>query len=182
MAYLTHNVALASGSFAATATASVNFANWYNLYSIIEVLVYGIIPATNSTSLLMRTSADGTTFDSAASNYAWVMGFLNTNATASLGAGQGAFSTGDTSITICGTLANTASVGTSSARIVIYNPSNASNYSSIESRVMGGNVTATGPAYLYGTSQRLAAQVTKGVQLLMSSGNITCTYRVFGYA
>lgn len=182
MAYLTHNVALASGTAAAAATASISFANWYNLYSIIEVVAYGIIPATNSTSLLMRTSTDGTTYDSAASNYAWALGFVNTGAnTAGTGYGQGGASAGDTSITLSGTLSNTASVGTTTVRVVIYNPGSAANYSSIETKTLGGNVTAAGPAYLYGTSQRLAAQVTKGIQFLMSSGNITLNYRIIGY-
>lgn len=165
---------LASGSAAATATMDINLSNFYNLYSFIEVRFYGVIPATNNVTLQMLVSTDGTTFDNGAGNYQWDIGF-----TVSGTLGSGLSSTSDTSITISTGVGNTAGQQANGV-IRLYNMSNASLRPAMTYEaaipVNGGTL-----AIVNGAGEREAAQITKAIRLLMSSGNITGTWRAYGY-
>lgn len=163
---------IASGNVSAATSCDINFAPLFNLYAILEIYIYNIIPATNATNLLMRVSTDGTTFDAGASNYSWELGFA-----AGTTAGA-ASSAGDTSMEIAASLDNTAGVG-SSGKVVLFNPGSATFQPSIKGELVPISGGATGATYFSG--RRLTAQVTKGVRFIMSSGNVSMSYRVIGY-
>lgn len=123
----------------------------------------------------MRCSADGTTFDAGASNYTWGAGFASSGATQ----GDVGGSTGDTSIELGNVLASTSTVQTT-CDIEIYNPGG----SALNPVFRYDTVTAPnggGIARIYGAGIRLAQQSTKAIRILMSSGNITGSWSVYGY-
>jgi hypothetical protein len=165
---------LASGTIASAAVNSISLTSFFN-YGVIVIKFFNIVTITNNVNILCRVSIDGTTYDSGANNYAWVAGYFNSaNATGAVS------STGDTSIELVTGAGNTAGYQMC-IELTIYNPSSTTFFPTLKTETVG---TTSGPGYtrISGVGQRLTAQVTKGIQLLTSSGNISCSYRVIGYA
>lgn len=162
-------VTLLSGSVSGVATMDINFSAFTANYVVIQIDLYNIVPATNGTSLLLRVSTDGTTFDSGSNNYSWFWGNQ---------AGFTASSAGDTSATMVaggGILNGTAQ--STSGRLILFNPSSTSfQPQGRGDLVVPGSIVSD----IDFSFTRLAAQATKGLRFLCGSGNITGSYIVTG--
>lgn len=169
-------VFLSTGTVSAGATIDINFATFFSSYAGFEIKFYGLTPVTTNTNLLLRVSVDGTTFDSGASNYTWSLAF-SSSTTGTTVAGQA--STGDTSMQIISNLGNYTSANTVGT-IKLFNTASSSFFPAISWDVISA-VNGAGMGAVNGGGNRTAAQVTKGVRLLASSGNITGTWRLYGY-
>jgi len=166
-------ITLASGSASSAATLDIDMSAYYNLYTIIEVILYGLVPVTTNTDLQMLVSADGSTFDNASGNYK-VNFIYNLDGGTSGGGG----STSATSMLLTSAVGNTV-LNNNNYRINIINPGSASFFPTISYSFSyvnngGGYLTGTGGGW------RVAAQITKAVRFKMSSGNITTSYIVRG--
>lgn len=171
MAYLP--LTLLTGSVSAGATLDIDFSAFAANYAIVELYIYNVVPATSGSNLLMRTSTDGTTFDSAAASYKWINFFAS--GSPSTGTNN---SSSDTSIGIINALGNGTGASTN-GRITIYNPGSAALFPLFTWHIAQTD-TSGGVAIVEGTGQRLAAQATKGLRFLMSAGNVTANYRLTG--
>jgi len=165
MAYLPK--ILASGSASAAATLDINMSAYYNLYDVIQVTLYNILPSTNAVDLYVRVSVDGTTYDSGANNYQWSFNY---------GSG-GNGNTLDTGIKLGGSYGTGSS---SHGTVTIWTPGSATYNPKITCHLVetdgsGNNVP------INGAGARLTAQLTKGLRFYFGSGNITANYKVTGY-
>lgn len=154
---------LASASPSSASQVDFNFTTWTNADFIAYAIVLAnVAPASNTQQLYLRTSADGTTFDSGASNYTWT----NVDVTTLSSSG------GDTQIKIGGTTTaagNTANYSTSGV-IWIFNPSSA-KYCKIFSQL---SVTGTDGVIRpnKASGSRLSAAAVKGIRIMFGSSNI----------
>lgn len=165
---------LTSGSVSAAATLPINLSSYYASYNFIEIRVYNILPATASGSLYLNVSANGTTYDNSSGNYAWTFGYANTSPSAGVGPGVAS----DTKIILMNALNITTLPSFVSINIIT--PNTATYFPTIQWD--GTSLQASGTlARVYGSGQRLANQLTKGIQLSMSAGNISGSYSVYGY-
>lgn len=170
-------VLIASGTASAQATLDINLSTFNGLYLKYAVELYGFQPVTTGTTFRVQVSVDGTTFDGAASNYGW-----NLNFTMDSNALNGPLTNAaDTAIQLTGTsgVGNGAAVAYNGT-IQIFNPSVAT----LNPTVMFDSVYNNGTTNFraVGNGTRLTTQLTKGIRLLFSSGNIsTGKYRVYGY-
>lgn len=177
-------VLIASGTASAQATLDINFATLNTLFTTIELELISFVPATDNVDIVCRVSVDGTTFDSAAANYRWVVNQGNDGAGTPAGGQQG--SNSDTGITMNGNVShigNAASGGYNST-IKLYNPGVATFKPQIMFQATYLNAVATGVLFTAsGSGIRAAAQVTKGLRILFSSGNISSgIWRLYGRA
>lgn len=164
----------------ASSSASIDFTDLSSTYFLYMIRFNDVSPATDATTLLLRTSTDnGSTFDSGASDYAWTnlviyeTGGQNTSA-----------DTADTKVEIVGPSGTGDEMGsgtneTASGLIYLYNPS-ASKYTFMNYRSMYFNETNDNCEGL-GGSYRLSTTAVDAVQLLMDSGNISSgTFVLYG--
>lgn len=168
-------VFLTSGTTTNAATCDIVLTSYYNLYNVIDIIFYGLQVITNNVTLIMRVSANGTTYDAAAASYSWATGYVNTVP----GVGAVGGSASDTSVTLANVIANTASFQVT-GKITLYSPNSSALHPNATWELVvppnGGGLART-----YGGGFRLANQVTQAIRLLTSSGNITCNWRAYGY-
>lgn len=166
---------LATGSVSAAATLPINMSAYYNLYSVIEVQYTGLIPVTTNTDLCIQVSVDGTTFDTAAASYDWVVHY---DVTTLNGINS---SQSDTQLHIAQSINNSAGSHVSGS-FRIFAPSNASLNPAMIGQSFAISNTTSSTIMNTWSGYRKAAQLTKGVRLQFSTGNITSgTYSVIGY-
>lgn len=171
---LSNPVTLVAGTTVTNqANATVSFASFYTTYDVIDIYVEDIVPATDAQELQLLVSANGTTFDNAASNYKYANVIL-----ASAGTG---FSNGVSNvasyISLGGSYGNASGKG-NHALIRIWHPS-ATNGPLIQ--YYPGYISSAGNAIaLVGTAQRVNSQVTQAIRLQFTN-NISCSYTVIGY-
>lgn len=168
---------LITGSVSAAATMDINFASFFSGYSSLQVRLWGLFPATTNTDLLLQVSVDGTTFDSGASNYQYAWSYANS--TIASGTSSTLTSTGATSIQL-GTAGGNYTNGQTIGTIEIMNQSSASFFPTVFWHLAYiGN--GSGISRIQGAGSRVAAQVTKGLRFLASSGNITGSWALYGF-
>lgn len=172
-------ILLTSGTVSAAATLSIDLSSWYNKYTTIEIELINFVPATDAVDFLCRLSADGTTYDAGASNYSWSLTFGRSDATNGADGSGGATSIG---LNGTGSHVGNAAAKTYNGVIRINNPGSSSVNPSINYTAQYYNQTSSNNHLsVIGGGERLAAQLTKGIRLLYSSGNISAgIYRVWG--
>lgn len=169
-------------STTASGAASVDFTGLSSTYHAYAIVFNNLIPATDDTALYVRTDSDaGASFDSGASDYSWIHG----GGRASAGTTYNTYNTTDTADSQIKLSTNGGSVGHGSAAnesasgiIYVLDPSSAS-YTFITWSLgfinAAGNITNT-----TGSGYRLSTTATDAVQVLMSSGNISGEFRLYG--
>lgn len=174
------SVLLTSGTLSAQANLSLNLSSWFNLFGVIELRLISILPVTNAVDAMLRVSTDGTTFDSGASNYGYG-GVFGSDAASPAGTG----SVTGTSILMNGTLNHIGNTATKAYNCIIklFNPGISTVQPSVIFEANGYTQTSDNHLFvIHGTGFRLTNQVTKGLQFLFSSGNISSgLYRVYGW-
>lgn len=166
---------LDAGTASAAATIDISLVAHagYRAYTFI---VTSIVPATDNTTLWARTSTDGgATFAAGASDYAWVETFAQASAGGTFGdSGDNA----DSEIELGGGFGNAAGES-GSIELTLYNPANTTL-----TKHIAGTATKTdqGGLHVFGTflGARLATADIDAVRFMMSSGNITATYALYG--
>lgn len=172
----THNVQpwngqltfLASGSASGAATLDLTWASGQT-YQEMLIIMSNVAPSTTTVTLQARTSADGTNWDSGASNYTWT----------NLDYSTGSFSGTDTKMIIAGTTTNlvTTANNSVSGEFKVFDPG-ASTFGKC-----GWELIATSGGQSRkqsGGGNRASAGVIRGVRFFMSSGNLTGEFRLFG--
>ena len=172
-------VKLATGTVgAATAVADVTMTG-YTSYAH-KMLVADLIPATDGVELDFQVSTDGgTTFDSGAGAYSYMIRAIDDNAATTTQA-----TTSASSIAACqvGQIGNAATEGISS-RFVFYNTTSTAKWLkiAIDSDYLTMDATPR-IAKAQGTGTRRAAQDTDAIRLFFSSGNIASgTWALYGF-
>lgn len=155
----------------ASSSASIDFTGLSSTYFLYILEINDLQPATDATTLLLRTSTNnGSSYDSGASDYQWIM-FEGDD----VGGATAYKSTGDTSITVCGKAGGTLEMGNAtnekgSGTIYIFNPS-ASKWTFIISKI--NYLCETGKmAFGYISGIRMTTTAVDAFQVLMDSGNI----------
>jgi hypothetical protein len=151
-------------SATASASATLDFTGLSN-YSYILFVLNDIVPATDNTRLTIRTSTDnGSTYDSAATDYKYaVQGILSSATTSNIA------STGDAEYEICSGVGNAANESVS-GDVKLFNPTGTS-YGKIHSRVV--SIGATGePGAFTGVGLRVTGADVDAIRFLFLSGNI----------
>jgi len=162
-------------SSTASASATINFTGLTSSYSKYIVVITDLIPATDNTSLLFRTSTDGgSSYDSGATDYEHTR--LASVSTAS-GATTGE-STGDTSIVLSAQVGNAAGESFN-ATLTLYNPS--STVKTLAAWTASNVRQDSAASNTIGTGYRDSAADVDAIRFLMSSGNITSgTFYLYG--
>lgn len=158
------------------ANATIDLTNYYTVYDIIEIYLYAVTPATDNTELQMLVSSDGSTFANSAGNYKWGLMAHTTQAPSTSPVGRGNESEAYIGL---GTAVGNTSTKSSNYKITIYNAGGSSYNPTYETQgryINNGGFLIS----MQGAGVRLNAQVTRATRFLMSSGNITCTYKVIG--
>ena len=148
-------------------------------YEEYEIHLLGFKPATDNTSLYLRTSTDGgSTFDSGASDYGWTACNSRTNSNSLSPSGVSAAS----AIQLDGyynvhTDANCDGVD---AVIRLFRPSEAA-YTRVFFHIINPRTALTDESFNQGMGVRASATDTDAIRLLFSSGNIASgTIRLYG--
>ena len=168
-------ITISTGSINTQASSSISLTSFYNKYTIVELILYGLTVSANNTTLTMRVSSNGTSFDTGSGNYMWAEGYSNTVNQAGAAGGTGS----DASIQIANSLGNGSAIP-SHIHVTGYNLSSTSSNPMfmIDAAVSNGT---TSMARLTGAGQRLAAQVTEALQFTISSGTFSCSYVLRGF-
>jgi hypothetical protein len=162
-------VLLATGSASNSATIDLTWASG-RTYQEMLIIMSNVTPATTTVTLQARTSADGTNWDSGASNYTWT----------NLDYSTGSFSGTDTKMIIAGTTTNlvTTANNSVSGEFKAFDPG-ASTFAKC-----GWELIATSGGQSRkqsGGGNRASAGVIRGVRFFMSSGNIASgEFRLYG--
>lgn len=162
-------VFLTSGSVSNAATMNINYAAYYNLYRKIHIEFYNLLPATTNTNIEIRLAPDGTTFNTGA-NYMYNYVF---NITATLAASGANF------IQIANGISNVSTTMVSGF-MDIYNSNQSTSYGTIQGTLQGVVSGAAQGYPIVFTGALQVAELTKGVQFLMSAGNITGNWAIYG--
>jgi hypothetical protein len=160
------------GTATASASASVSFAftGWTNAdYIAYKVMFTHVAPATDNTTLQLRTSSDGgSTYDSGASDYKWQRNEIVTSIPDAAQSEIDLFR-----------FAGNAANETSSGELTVLNPS-AAQYCSIIWHLQGNNTAGT-IINTNGSAQRVSAADVNAIQFFFSSGNIASgEFRLYG--
>lgn len=164
----------------ASADTSADFdAQLDSTYSRYLLIGTDIVPGTDSVDMWLRTDSDaGVSYDAGATDYAWaVQGW----SASTLGSND----TSDASINLTGTGGSTASnVGNaadeaSMLTLWINNPSGAVR-DSLFSWTLSGLNPAGQPFIVNGSGTRNATAAIDSISILMSSGTITGTFKLYG--
>ena len=156
--------------------ATVSFADYFNgLYSKYIFYLLDYYPATDFTNLYIRTSQDGSTFDSGASDYGYAnRGMLDNNTTGGTSnAATAAFMRLNTN-GIGGASGGFSDEGLSGV-VVVYDPLDDSRYTNIYWEHAYRN-SFNQTLSVFGAGERQEADVVKGVQFFSSSGD--CSGRI----
>lgn len=175
---------LATGTVSNAAAINCNFSGFVSSgFKIFEIEFWDIIPVTNSVNLWLRTSPNGTTPDTGATNYMYA-GFFANAASAAAGATYGSFGveqgTGAAFCLLASGITNTASQGATSLRALIRNPFATVQYKTIRTETELANPLTSNPAIFAAANVRLSTAVVEGIHLLMSTGNISGNYAIYG--
>lgn len=160
---------LSSGSVTAAATMPVSLVSFFDKYRKLHIDFYGVQVVTTNTNLLIQVSVDGTTYNAGAGAYSYTFAVGATVTT----------STG-TSIQVASGFSNASNVQCT-GYIDISNMNQAVTFPTIHGALQG---TANGGTSIFPiifAGQLLTAQLTKGIQLLSSSGNITGSWALYGF-
>lgn len=171
-------VLLSSGTTGSVSTLSLSLLAWFASYHKIVIELQEFLPVTNGSNLQIRLSADGTTYDSGATNYQYMFAFAGADGTSS----GSIASTGSTSIIIAGTgtgISNTAGKGWDGS-VTLYNPGTTAfpKISYVATYMNSAGLSF----FINGGGVRMASQQVQGIQFLTSSGNIASgTFQIWGY-
>jgi hypothetical protein len=165
----------------ASASSTIDFVNGSGgvvldgTYDNYVILISEVVFSTNAVFNMRTSSNAGVSYDSGASDYAWLrVSGQGTSATAS-SAGDIA----DTFIDMGGANYQTGAGKTASGEIVIYNPSAALN--TMISYSMRGNESGGGVSQDIGSAARLAAADVDAIRIYPSAGNFTSgTFSLYG--
>lgn len=156
----------------ASTSASIDFTGLTSSYFLYILRYSNLQPATDATTLILRTSTDGgSTYDSGASDYSWSLFQADESGTES-----GAADTADSSITVLGEAGSSDEMGSASnelgaGTIYLFNPS-ATKYTFVFCQGTYFN-EATQLITNYTGGYRISAADVDAFQLLMDSGNIS---------
>ena len=155
--------------------ATVDFTDYFNgLYKKYIFYICDYFPATDFTNLYIRTSQDGSTFDTGASDYSYVnRGFDDSNTASTSNSATAAFMRINTN-SIGGTSGGLGDEGYSGF-VVLYDPLDSSRYTNFYHEASYRN-SFNQSLSVYGTGQRLEADVVRGVRFFASSDN--CSGRI----
>lgn len=169
-------IVLATGSASSVASLDLDLSNWYTVYDVITIELYGVRPATDGAIARIRVSSDGTTFASGASNYKYGFKYVTG------GGAEGVGGTSETYIAASGTGTGVDNASTSdfTATIKVSNPNVSSVYPVL--KIDAGYFNSAGEYFWFsGGGSRQAAQVCRGIQLSFSTGNISAAkYKIIG--
>jgi len=156
----------------ASTSASIDFTGLTSSYFLYIIRYSNLQPATDATTLILRTSTDGgSSYDSGASDYSWSLFQANES-----GSESGSADTADSSITVLGVAGGSDEMGSGAnemgcGNIYIFNPS-AAKYSFVFCQGTYFN-EATQLITNYSGGYRISAADVDAVQLLMDAGNIS---------
>lgn len=157
--------------------ASVAFTGLSSTYSHYILKMANVVPATDATDLWIRTSSNnGSAYDAGASDYAWTR-TGNTDAAVTAGAG-GDVADAQISIAIGLDNAATASLG---GTVELFEPASSARYKKIFAEVSYDRDASTIAMFVTG-GKRISATAVNAFQVLMSSGNISGTFTLYGVA
>lgn len=173
---------LATGSVSNVATVPIVLTA-FTAFRAIEIS-YRFIPATDGANLLLRTSTNGgSSYDSGASDYDWA-----TLEVVAVGGGASSDNGDDSDSSIQLTFNNIGSASSEgiTGRLEIIDQTNTALFTKVRNHgsFMDSNSSGGGTRtniLTSGGTRRAAADVD-AVQFRMSTGNITGTYTVYGYA
>lgn len=161
-----------------TNAASIDIINLSSFFSKYEVILSGITPATANANLRILTSSNnGSSYDNAASNYAY--SYTAHGDTGTAGSNGGASSAGATIIQMCEGLSNTANAN--DFEVILINPNLSLNANGFmwQGRTMNNSSVVRSNR---GQGVRLATGVINAFQFKFSSGNIaSAVMRLYGY-
>lgn len=167
---------LSTTTISAQATADIALTAGYKSYRF-ELL--NVIPATNATTLQMRTSTDGgSTFDAGAGAYGFVVSGRDV-----AGALISSVSSSATSISLtdAGAVASTSTGMGVCGDVKIFNPAGTGNSKAVRGFLSYRSSGASGICVLDVTAERGATADVDAVRFFFSSGNLsTGTIRLFG--
>tara|TARA_Y100000310_G_scaffold344706_1_gene458914 strand:+ start:196 stop:1605 length:1410 start_codon:yes stop_codon:yes gene_type:complete len=178
-AYVDTEVAGASGDWVkistvnASGASSADFTDLSSTYAAYKIIYTDLTNSVDSIELYIRTSTDnGSTFDSSASDYAYVNGQVTTSGISAVTG-----STGSNVLRINSSNGN-ATNETHSGEVTIFDPSNTS-YTNI---VFNTHMTDTGgaPRNQFGSGRRKSTTAVDAVRIFPSSGTITGTFTLYG--
>lgn len=165
-------ILLASGSVSNAATMDVNFTTWFNLYTYLEIVFYGVVAFTSTANLTAVVSTNGSTFDTSAASYQSTIAYSNTGV-----GGIGSTSAASMQLTSSsGTTANYTVNGV----MRLYNTGSATSYFSQNGQLTGVDSTGAIAQISFG-GYRFAQQVTKAIRFVFSAGNITGNWKLYGH-
>ena len=165
-------------TFVASNDTSVDFdsGNIDATYKEYELEAITVVPATDTAHCLVRTSSDGgTTWDSGASDYAWSSARVwDTSSTTTL------FDVADSSIDVSPSTGWGNAAGESFNFLLnLFDPSNAS-YNTIIRAQANGSVSNSPIGTMVGGGVRLSAADVDALRIIMSTGNISGTFKLYG--
>jgi len=162
-------VTVASGTVSNASTLDIDMSAYYNSFNIIKIYLYNLRPVSNGADIWLQLSADGSTYDNGSSNYSYIDGWHNNTTSGSTSIG------GDSKIVMF-TGINNGSSDAIVGEITLFSPGLATLNPNIRFDMYYNQLVQVN-----GGGTRLNSQVTKGIRLLMSLGNITGSYSVVGY-
>lgn len=171
-------VYLNSGSVSAAAALDIVLTS-YTQYRAFAIFLDGVVPSTNVVDLMCRFSTDGGSSYSAAASYSYqgVGSISNSNAYGHGGlTGTGIVMNRGVSQRLSSTAANQWS-GT----VHLLHPQSTTLYPQINFQGQYTSSDAFGMC-INGSGRLLVAQDTDAIRFLMSSGNITANWALYGYA
>lgn len=156
--------------------ASVNFTSVISsTYTRYEIIGMTIVPQTDATSLTCRVSSDNGSTWISSSNYAYNY-YILVDANATLNATG---NTGTTAWTLQAGLGNSTGENTAFT-MELYNPSETSYHKLMRGKGISFTDTPNQFTYDFGGLLSLTPAIN-AIQFYMSSGNISGTFRVYGY-
>jgi hypothetical protein len=170
---------ISGGTVTAAATLDIT-SGIDGTYDEYEFHIIHAVPATNNVIATLRTSADaGSTWNSTAADYDWVLNWSNqTTATVSNG------STGATRIELTdNTMSSATANGGYSGVIRVFDPADTTFNKRVQWHGSGSRGTASVQAMGIGSGsgQRTSAVAINGLRFMFSSGNIaTAKWKLYG--
>ena len=169
---------LVGDSGAISSAATVDFDDVFtSTYDVYEIELIRVKPATDSTELLIRTGASGSTYDSGASDYSYSLIRLNAGTNTVAGSSSASNTHILTSFSSVGNATNEEGV---SGTIKVFAPT-ASTYTQMLVDVLYKRAADGHVEVCRGVGERESAASAASIRFLMASGNITSgRIRVYG--
>lgn len=171
---------------AANSDSSIDFVNGSGgvvldgTYRCYAVVITELVPASDGSSLYLRTSTNaGSSYDAGSSDYAYG-GMYFTNAAVAQNDSAGA---AQIDLGIGNVGAGNQSGESLSAILYVINPANATVYKNFRWSIWGTSSTSAEPRGAEACGHRLATSDIDAIRFLMSTGNITSgTFTLYGLA